>query len=72
MPKSPQKFTFIQYRLTEWPTKFLMVRCVDDMATHYMNPKGMWIAWPDDDELIETIMSGLVATGDLPEWEPPK
>lgn len=56
---------FVIFSIEEHPNKFLLVRLADQMATHYLNPVGMWEAMPED---IDTVFAGLVATGNLPTW----
>lgn len=40
---------FALFSIPDAPNNFLLLRVVDDNATHYMDAKGMWTVLPDLD-----------------------
>jgi hypothetical protein len=46
--------TFVVMLMDEAVDRFVLIRMVDGLSTHYMGPDGMWQTWPEtDDELGE-------------------
>ena len=60
---------FMFMTLEEHPGKFLLVRQVGEYATHYMDPTGVWVAWPEDDLELQETFEYLKSTGALPEFD---
>lgn len=54
-----REVTFIQYKMEDIPGRFLLVRCVNDYATHWMNHEGVWVALPEDDSDIAQLFAGF-------------
>ena len=60
---------FMLMTIEEHPNKFLMVRQVGEYATHYMDPTGVWVAWPEDDLELQETFEYLKVSGALPEFD---
>ena len=60
---------FMFMTLEEHPGKFLLVRQVGEYATHYMDPTGVWVAWPEDDNDLQETFEYLKVSGALPEFD---
>ena len=61
---------FLMFTVEEYPDKFMLIRVVEGLATHYLDPFGIWVAWPDNDEQSEHIFTRLVKNGTLPKFAP--
>jgi hypothetical protein len=61
---------FLMFTVEEYPDKFMLIRVVENLATHYLDPFGVWVAWPDNDEQSEHIFTRLVKNGTLPKFAP--
>jgi hypothetical protein len=61
---------FLQYTLEELPGRFLLVRTVNEYATHWLDHEGVWQALPEEDEDIAQLFAGFAENAFmLPSWE---
>ena len=67
-PEYEPEITFVQFRRPLDDENFFLLRCVDDVPTHWMTPYGMWVGFPEDDEEATKIFEALVDSDDWPKW----
>lgn len=69
MTDNNKTINFVLMITEENPEQFLLIRNVNDYATHWLGADGMWVAWPEDDDDLAQMFEDFAVPGTLPKFD---